>query len=102
MTPWMSLAELVFGRAIGVMPTASQAIAISSMSAGPMLPCSQSIRTQSKPAMPSISTICGEGNITEQPSAASPRAIFSFMRLGFIAKSSYRAALASRCSRRKV
>ena len=71
---------------MGVMPTASHAIAISSTSAGPMLPCSQSISTQSKPAMPSISTICGEGNITEQPNAGSPRAIFSFMRLGFMAE----------------
>ena len=50
MTPWMSLAELVLGRAMGVMPAASQAIAISSTSAGPMLPCSQSMSTQSKPA----------------------------------------------------
>ena len=85
----MSEGALVFGRPIGVMPTASQAIAISSTSAGPMLPCSQSINTQSKPANPSISTTCGEGNITEQPSAGSPRAIFSFMRLGFIRRRSF-------------
>src|SRR6516225_1090769 len=41
--------------------------------------------TQSKPAQPNISAIWGEGNITEQPSAGSPRAILSFTRLGFIA-----------------
>ena len=50
MTLWMSLVAFVLGRAIGVMPTASQAMAISSTSASPMLPCSQSISTQSKPA----------------------------------------------------
>src|SRR5215472_4824195 len=81
----MSLAELVLGRAMGVMPAASQAIAISSTSLAEMLPCSQSMSTQSKPAHPNISTICGEGNMTEQPSAGSPRAILSFMRLAFIA-----------------
>ena len=48
-------------------------------------PCSQSSSTQSKPAWPSISTICGDGNITEQPSAGSPAAAASaFMRFGFI------------------
>ncbi len=88
MTLWMSLGELLRGRAIGVMPTASAAIAITSTSPRPMLPCSQSISTQSKPAWPSISTTCGEGNITEQPSAGSPRAIFSFMRLGLMAVAS--------------
>src|SRR5262249_8756119 len=80
----MSLAELVLGRAMGVMPAASQAIAISSTSLAPMLPCSQSMSTQSKPAHPNISTICGEGNMTEQPGAGSPRAILPFMRLAFI------------------
>src|SRR5215831_16845063 len=81
----MSLGALVLGRAMGVMPAASQAIAISSTSLAEMLPCSQSMSTQSNPAHPNISTICGEGNMTEQPRAGSPRAILSFMRLGFMA-----------------
>ena len=68
------------GRAIAVMPTASAAIDINSISAGPMEPCSQSSSTQSKPAWPTISTICGEGNMIDTPKAGSPRAIFSFIR----------------------
>jgi len=55
MTAWMSLGDLVLGRAMGVMPAASQAIAISSTSLAEMLPCSQSMSTQSKPAPPNIS-----------------------------------------------
>src|SRR5581483_3881822 len=40
---------------------------------------------------------CGEGNITEQPSAGSPRAILSFMRLGFMVQwASLRSALPRR------
>src|SRR5262249_38111695 len=81
----MSLGALVLGRAMGVMPAASQAIAISSTSLAEMLPCSQSMSTQSNPAHPNISTICAGGEKTEQPSAGSPRAILSFMRLGLIA-----------------
>lgn len=49
-TDWMSAASLLRGRAMAVMPDASAAMAISSTSARPMEPCSQSISTQSKPA----------------------------------------------------
>jgi hypothetical protein len=57
------------GRAMGVMPAASAAMAISSTLSGEREPCSQSRRTQSNPSRPTISTICGEGNITDTPSA---------------------------------
>ena len=43
------------------------AITISSTDSSEMVPCSQSINTQSNPAWPSISTSCGDGIMTEAP-----------------------------------
>ncbi len=63
----MSSGELRAGRAMGVMPAASAAMASSSTLSGECVPCSQSISTQSKPSPASISTSCGEGIITETP-----------------------------------
>ena len=59
-------------------------MAITSTSDSDSEPCSQSSSTQSKPAKPNISTICGDGNITEQPSAGCPASSLAFMRFGFI------------------
>jgi hypothetical protein len=72
------------GRAIAVMPQASAAIAISSTLSRVRVPCSQSSSTQWKPAAPIISTICGEGIITETPNTGSPARSFSFIWLRFI------------------
>jgi hypothetical protein len=66
------------------MPQASAAIAISSTLSSVSVPCSQSSSTQSKPAAPIISTICGEGIITDTPNTGSPARSFSFIRFGFI------------------
>src|SRR5688572_26774107 len=77
----------VIGRAIAVMPQASAAIAISSTLSSVSVPCSQSSSTQSKPAAPIISTICGDGIITETPNTGSPARSFSFMRFFFISPS---------------
>jgi hypothetical protein len=74
----------VAGRAIAVNPHASAAIAISSTLSSVSVPCSQSSSTQSKPNAPIISTICGDGIITDTPNAGSPAASLAFMRLGFI------------------
>jgi len=83
-TLWISAFEFVCGRAMAVIPTASAAMAITSTSDSDSEPCSQSSSTQSKPAKPNISTICGDGNITEQPSAGCPASSLAFMRFGFI------------------
>lgn len=59
----------VAGRAIGVMPLASAAITISSTLSREIVPCSQSINTHSNPSRPIMSTICGDGIITDTPNA---------------------------------
>ena len=66
------------GRAIGVIPTVSAARTIVSALSGEMEPCSQSISTQSNPSLPTISTSCGDRNITETPKAGSPERSFAF------------------------
>ncbi len=68
----MSALELLGGRTIGVIPTASAAMIMSSAVSSVMVPCSISISTQSKPAWPAISTICGDGIMMEHPKAGSP------------------------------
>jgi hypothetical protein len=75
---------LVTGRAIAVMPDASAAIAINSTLSSVSVPCSQSSSTQSKPAAATISTICGDGIITETPNTGSPARSFSFIAFLFI------------------
>ena len=60
------------------MPASSASIAMVAMLSVDLEPCSQSIMTQSKPRLPTISTICGEGNITDTPKAGSPAFSFSF------------------------
>jgi hypothetical protein len=80
----ISWCALVRGRTIGVMPLASAAMIISSADSRVMVPCSQSISTQSNPAPAAISTSCGEGIITDMPSAGCPAASFAFIALGRI------------------
>ena len=57
------------GRAIGVAPPACAAMAINSTLSRPIVPCSQSISTQSNPRCPAISAACGDGIITDRPIA---------------------------------
>jgi hypothetical protein len=73
------------GRAIAVMPLASAAMAISSTLSSVSVPCSQSRSTQSNPAAATISTIWGEGIITETPYAGCPARSFSFITFRFMA-----------------
>ena len=47
-----------------------------------MEPCSQSISTQSKPSRPMMSTMWGDGNITETPNAGLPDRSLCFIWLG--------------------
>ena len=96
----MCSALRVAGRAIAVMPLASAAIAISSTLSSVSVPCSQSSSTQSKPNAPSISTICGEGIMTDTPNTGSPARSFSFMRFVFISFSVAREGARRRVDRR--
>ena len=66
---------------MGVMPAVSAAMTINSTLSREIDPCSQSIRTQSKPSRPTMSTMCGDGNMTETPNAGSPDRSLRFMRL---------------------
>ena len=66
------------------MPLASADIAISSTLSMVRVPCSQSSSTQSKPAAATISTICGDGIITETPNTGSPARSFSFILFRFM------------------
>ena len=94
---------LVTGRAMAVIPEASAAIAISSTLSSVSVPCSQSSSTQSKPAAAIISTICGDGIITETPKTGSPARSFSFIGLRFMLHSSLsRCALTPALSARRA
>ena len=62
-----------------MIPAASAAIAINSTLSTEIDPCSQSINAQSNPIRPTISTTCGEGNITDTPNAGSPPNNFRFI-----------------------
>src|SRR5688572_8459479 len=84
----MSAALLLCGRTIGVMPEASAAITICSIVSRPMVPCSQSMSTQSKPMPAAISTICADGIITESPKAGCPEVKRIFIWLVCMAASS--------------
>ena len=70
---------------MGVMPLDSAAITIVCNVSGEMAPCSKSISTHRTRVAPNaISTICGDGIITERPNTGCPAANFSFILLGSI------------------
>src|SRR5262245_11990925 len=83
-TSTISCAVLDLGRTMGVTPLDSAAMIMSSTVSSVMVPCSQSISTQSKPRPPAISTSCGEGIITESPKAGLPAANLAFIAFGRI------------------
>ena len=70
---------------MGVTPAVSAAMTMSSTLSSEMEPCSQSMRIQSKPSRPTMSTTWGDGNMTETPNAGCPESSLLFMRLGIIA-----------------
>ena len=72
---------LTGGLAMGVTPAVSAAMTMSSTLSIPIDPCSQSMSTQSKPSRPTMSTIWGDGIMTETPNAGSPDRSLRFMRL---------------------
>jgi hypothetical protein len=69
---------------MGVVSLASAAMIISSMLSSEMVPCSQSIKTQSNPNLPIISTTWGDGIITDTPNAGWPDSNPSFILFFFI------------------
>ena len=80
----MASNPLTGGLAMGVTPAVSAAMTMSSTLSTEIDPCSQSISTQSKPSRPTMSTMCGDGNMIETPNAGSPTRSFCFMRFGFM------------------